>query len=321
MKRVFVLGLIAVLSVSFIASTQEKVLHWNLGVDPTTVDPCYATSTASQQIAHALFLGLTDIDDETLEIIPRLVTSWEVSGDGTTWTFHLRHEAMWNDGTPVTAHDVTFAIERTLDPEAPSPLAQKLYVLRGAEEYHTGSGRARDVGVEAIDNHTVRFTLIAPNDCFPALLSEPVFYPQPRSIVEDYGIDWTQPEHIVTDGPYILGQSMNDRIILYKSATYYDADSVNIDEVYCHVIEDEQEALAMYTKGKLDVACVSREEIERVKTDPLLSSQLRIYPSAELASTCLPTLAYPVAQLTKPYIVRTYALLGREKWENWDILR
>ena len=321
MKRVFALGLIAVLLVSFMAFTQEKVLHWNLGVNPTTIDPSYATNTASQQIDHALFLGLTDIDDETLKVVPRLATSWEVSEDGTTWTFHLRREAMWSDGTPVTAHDITFAIERTLDLKLPSPLTQKLYVLKGAEEYHSGSGRARDVGVEAIDNHTVRFTLIAPNDCFPALLSEPVFYPQPRSIVEDYGTNWTQPEHIVTDGAYILGQWVNDRIILYKSATYYAADKVDIDEVYCHVIEDEQEALVMYKGGKIDVTAVGEDQLEEIKADPMLSRQLRIYPSAELASTCLPTLTYPVAQLTKPYIVRTYGLLGREKWENWDIQR
>jgi len=321
MKRVFVFGFIAMLLVSFLALAQDKVLHWNLGVDPATIDPSYATSTASQQIDHALFLGLTDIDDETLKVIPRLATSWEVSDDGISWTFHLRREAMWSDGTPVTAHDIVFAIERTLDPSRSSAQEHMLYVLRGAQAYHTGTARARDIGVRAIDNHTVRFTLNKPDDCFPALVSEPVFYPQPRSIVEDYGIDWTQPEHIVTDGPYVLGQWVNDRMVLYKSTTYYDAKGVNIDEIDCYMIVDTSVALSMYEEGKLDVVSLSRKDIRQVKADSSLSKQLHIYPSETPSGgpSCLPAAAYPAAQLTKPYIVRTYALLGYEKWENWDI--
>lgn len=320
-KRVFVLGLILMALVSFMALAQEKILHWNLGIDPATIDPSYAIGPAPQQIDHALFLGLTDIEDETLMIIPRLATRWEVTDDGITWTFHLRIDAMWSDGTPVTAHDITFAIERTLNPENSSPLAQKLYILKGAQAYNTAQGRARDIGVTAIDNHTVRFTLNTPNDCFPVLVSDPVFCPQPRSIVEDYGIEWTKPEHIVTDGPYVLGQWVNDRIIFYKSTSYYDADKVSIDEVYCHMIADEAMALAMYKEGDLDVISVSPEDVEKVKADPMLRGDLHIAPSEtpDINPGCSPTLPYPPAQLTKPYIVRTYALLGRENWGNWEI--
>jgi len=321
MTRLFVLSLIVIVSVGLPALAQEKVLHWNLGTDPATIDPSYATSTNSQQLVHAVFLGLTDIDDDTLEVVPRLATGWEVSDDGIAWTFHLRVDAMWSDGTPVTAHDITFAIERTLDPKYSSPLAQKLYVLKEAEAYKTGQGRARDIGVTALDNHTVRFTLVEPNACFPVLVSDPVFYPQPRSIVEDYGIQWTKPEHIVTDGPYTLGQWLNDQITLYKSTTYYDAAHVNIDEVHCYMIVDESMALTMYEQGDLDVVSVRQEDVESIKANPMLGSELHVPPSEALGmgSDCLPTLAYPPPQLTKPYIVRSYGLLGREKWENWDI--
>jgi len=327
-KRVFVLSLIGIVLVSFLALTQGKVLHWNLGASPTTLDPSYTTSAASKQIDHALFLGLTDIDDETLEVVPRLATAWEVSDDGITWTFHLRRDAMWSDGTPVTAHDLVFAIERTLDPngspdpEGSLPLVQRLYVLKGAEAYNTDVGRARDIGVRAIDNRTVRFTLNKPDACFPVLVSDPVFYPQPRSIVEDYGIDWTKPEHMVTDGPYTLGQWVrDDHIILYKSVTYYDAAHVDIDQIYCHMIANDRDALDMYEQGKLDVVSVSPEDVESIKADSVLSSELHVYPSepALIDSDCLLPLVYPPAQLAKPYVVRTYAQFGCEKWEDWDI--
>ena len=323
MKRVFGLGLMLMVVVSLSALAQEKILKWNLGTSPVTIDPSYVTSTASQQICHALFLGLTEIDDETLKIMPRLATSWEVSDDGFDWTFHLGRNAMWSDGTPVTAHDLVFAIERTLDPEGGSPLARTLYILKGAEAYNTGSGRGSDIGVRAIDNHTVRFTLIKPDDCFPALVSDPAFYPQPRSIVEDYGRDWIKPEHIVTDGPYTLGQWVNDRMVLYKSATYYNADSVNIDEVCCYMITDPSTALAMYKQGDLDVLFISQEQADSIKADLILQSELHTSPleASGINSDCLSALTYPDAQLTKPHIVRTYGLLGREKWENWDIQR
>ena len=321
MKRVLVIGLILIVFVCYATFAQNKVLHWNLGTDPQTIDPSYATSTASRQIDHALFLGLTELDGKTLKAIPRLASAWEVSSDSLNWTFHLRKDAMWSDGTPVTAHDITFAIERTLDPKRASPLARTLYILKGAQAYNAGQGRARDIGVRAIDNHTVLFTLIRPSDCFPALVSDSIFYPQPRSIVEDYGMDWIKPEHIVTDGPYILGQWVSNHIILYKSTTYYDAKKVNIDEIYCYMIADAATALSMYDQGKLDVLSVSQSDVESIKANPVLNSELHISPSKSPAidSSCLPALTYPSAQLTKPYIVRTYALLGREKWESWDI--
>ncbi len=325
MKRMFAIGFILMVFVSFLAFAQEKVLHWNLGIDPGTIDPSYATSIAAQQIDHALFLGLTEIDDETLKVVPRLATSWEASDNGITWTFHLRREAMWSDGTPVTAHDITFAIQRTLDPEGSSPLVQRLYVLKGAQRYHTGVGRARDIGVRAIDNYTVRFTLNKKDDCLPALVLEPVFYPQPRSIVEDYGIDWTKPKHIVTDGAHVLEQWVKDHIILYKSTTYYDAGKVNIDEVYCYMIADTSAALTMYEQGKLDVVRIARSDIAQVKANTTLSKELYIAPSETLriGDDCAisVTYTYPLAELTKPYVTRTHAALGREKWEKWDIHR
>ncbi len=323
MKRVSALGLMLMVVVSLSALAQEKVLNWNLGSNPATIDPSYATSTSSQQIDHALFLGLTDIDDETLKVIPRLARSWEVSADGINWTFHMRKDAMWSDGTPVTAHDLVFAIERTLDPSSSSPVTKRLYILKGAQAYNSGTGRARDIGVKAIDNHTARFTLTAPNDCFPTIVSDPAFYPQPQSIVEDYGINWTMPKHIVTDGPYVLGLWVSDRMVLYKSTTYYDADSVNIDEVRCYMIADPSTALAMYEQGNLDVLFIGQEQVESIKEDPTLRNELHTSPSeaSRINLGCLSALTYPPAQLTKPYIVRTYALLGREKWKNWDIHR
>ncbi|MCD6494722.1 peptide ABC transporter substrate-binding protein, partial [Candidatus Bipolaricaulota bacterium] len=123
MKKIWLLGLIFTLIVGVMAFGQVKTLYWNLNTEPPTIDPSLATDTTSVQVDHALFLGLTDFDDATMDVIPRLATDWEASEDGLTWTFHLRKDAVWTDGTPVTAHDVEFGVKRTLDPATASDYA------------------------------------------------------------------------------------------------------------------------------------------------------------------------------------------------------
>ncbi len=279
MNKAVMLGFTLVIALSSLAFGQGKILQWNLGTEPITLDPSLAMDTAATQIVHALFLGLTDLDDATMAIIPRLATDWEVSDDGLTWTFHLRQDAMWFDGTPVTAYDVEFGVKRTLDPNTDSPTAYLLYVIKGAEAYNSGAGSADEVGVRGLDNYTVQFTLERLAGYFPYILSMPASYAQPQTIVEDYGNGWTLPEHIVSDGPYSLGDwAHGDHLILYKSFTYYGLLDVKIDQVYCHMIGDEVTALEMYEAGKLDVVAAPLEDMDRLMTDSALKDELHTVP-------------------------------------------
>ena len=132
-------------------ATGDKVtLNWNLGTEPPTADPALATDTTSVDLDEQLFLGLTDFDDVTSEVIPELATSWEVSDDGLTWTFHLRDDVYWvrydtatktveqvldDDGNPrkVTAQDIEYGVKRTLDPRTGSDYAYVLYIIKNGE--------------------------------------------------------------------------------------------------------------------------------------------------------------------------------------------
>lgn len=279
MNRVAVLGLTIIAAISLSVFGQAKTLNWNLETDPLTLDPSLATDAAATQLVHALFLGLTDFDDDTMAIVPRLATDWETSEDGLTWTFHMRRNAMWFDGTPVTAYDVVFGVRRTLNPDTNSPTAYLLYVIKGAEAYNSGAGSADAVGVRGLDNYTVQFTLERPAGYFPYLVAMPACYPQPQTIVEDYGNAWILPEHIVSDGPYSLGDwARGDHIVLYKSFTYYGLSDVKIDQIYCYIIGDEEVALDMYEKGKLDVAAAPADGLDQLKADPAFSSELHATP-------------------------------------------
>lgn len=271
-----VLVIIGLLSVSGAA---EKVLRWNLGTEPPTLDPALANDTTSLLVIGQIFLGLTDYNPATGEIIGELATHWEVSDDGLIWTFHLRQDAVWTDGTPVTAYDVEYSMKRMLDPATAAKPANLLWVVKGAYAFNTGKGSADEVGIRAIDEYTVQFELDHPIVFFPALATR-VVVPVPKQAVEKYGDKWTEPEHIVCNGPYMLKEWVHDHyLVLVKNPTFYDAASVKIDKIYCYMIVEESTALAMYEAGELDVCrTIPPAELDRIKADPVLSKELHTTP-------------------------------------------
>jgi len=280
-KKALILGLALTLVIGLMATAQVKNLNWNLGTEPPTLDPNIATDTTSIQVIQALFLGLTDFDDLTMEVVPELATSWESSEDGLTWTFYLRDDVIWTKtGRKVTAHDVVYSVKRTLDPATGSSYAYVLWIIDGAQAFNNDEGGTADgVGVKAIGDYTVEFTLNQPAGYFPSIAGMWICRPLPRFIVEEYGDDWTKPENISTNGAYELGIWVHEsHLVLYKSATFYNVPEVNIDQVYCYMIEEASTAMLMYEAGVLDSTAPPLEDMDRVKVDPVLSAELTMAP-------------------------------------------
>ena len=280
MKRIWLLGLIFTLIVGVMAFGQVKTLYWNLNTEPPSLDPNISTDTTSIQVEQALFLGLTDFDDATMAVVPELATRWEASEDGLTWTFYMRDDAIWTDGTPVTAHQVVYSVKRTLDPATGSSYAYVLWMIDGAQAFNNEEGGTADgVGVTALDDYTVQFTLNQPAGYFPSIAGMWVCRPLPQTVVEKHGDAWTEAANIVTNGPYELGEWVHeDHLILYKSATYYGVANVKIDQIYCYMIEEASTAMTMYEAGDLDSTAPPLEDMDRVKADPVLSAELYIAP-------------------------------------------
>jgi len=268
-------------------------INLNLGMEPSTIDPALAVETAGVAMDELLFLGLTDIDDETSEARPELATHWEVSEDGLTWTFHMRRDAYWvrydpETGEverlrPVTAHDVEYGVKRSLDPRTGSDYAYEiLHDIKGAEIITWAKVTEEDlerIGVKAIDDYTVQFTLEHPAGYFPLAAGRWVARPQPREAIEQYGKGWTEPGKLVTNGPYVItAWERGEKMVMEKNPHYYDADKVSIERINWVMVEDLSEALAMYERGELDVTEVPTEEFERVRDDPVLSKELHIVP-------------------------------------------
>ena len=277
---ILILSLSLIMGFSLVALTAPVTLYWNLGTEPPTLDPALGTDTTSILVIEQLFLGLTDFDDETMAVVPELATSWEVSEDGLVWAFHMRKDVKWTDGTPVTAHDIEYAVKRTIDPATASDYAYVLYIIKGAKEVNTGEVKDLDyVGVKAIDDYTIQFALNHPAGYFPSIAGMWVARPVPRWTIEKYGIKWTEPENIVTNGPYLLTKwAHEDELILEKNPDYPEGDKVQIERVHYVMIAEVSTAMAMYEDGELDSTEVPLEDMDRVKADPVLSKELTIAP-------------------------------------------
>ena len=221
----------------------------------TTIDPGMTMDIGSIELVEQLFLGLTDFDPETLEVVPEIATHWVVEEEGTVYRFYLRDDVFWTDGSPVTAHDIVWAIRRNIDPRTGSPMAYMLYDLKNARPIH--DGRLQDtarIGVHAAGDREVVFTLEHAAAYFPALAGLWVYRPLPRELIEKHPDRWTEPERIRTNGSYRLEDwKRGERIVLSKNPDYSGADRVRIPEVHYLVVPESKLGMKMYEAGELDL--------------------------------------------------------------------
>ncbi len=153
--------------------------------EPSTLDPNLAEDIYSITPIEQLFLGLTNLNNETGAVEPELAESWTVSDDGLTWTFNMRKDAVWSDGTPVTAKDVEYSVKRAVKPETASPYAYVLYSIKNAAAINqtaipTDTYDIDSLGVKAVDDYTVEFTLEAPASLLRVYLQHVDFAPSTR---------------------------------------------------------------------------------------------------------------------------------------------
>ena len=234
-------------------------------------------------------MGLTNFDTSSA-VIPELATEWMVSHDGLVWTFKMRKDGYWihydpftgkvGRKRPVTAYDVEYAVKRAIDPRTASDYAYVDYIIKNAEAVNTGESTDLDsVGVRAVDDYTIEFTLTQPAGYFPAIASMWVNRPQPKEAIEEFGEKWTEPGNIVTNGAYCLDTwEHENKLVVVKNKYYYDAKTVAIEKVNCVMVTEASTAFSMYENGELDVAAVPLPDLDRVKADPVLSQELYIAP-------------------------------------------
>ncbi len=329
---------------------RRNILRYVNGDEPESLDPPISSGQPEARIYMALYQGLVEYDPKSLNAIPALAESWDINSDSSEFVFHLRRNARWSNGDPITAADFSYSIRRGLSPEMASKNAYLAYYITYAQPYtekavfvrdpqtkqfvlekdiadpgDAGTQRAlsqqpldsvaaeyqpkgdplakpaldtpfhqfmhsptrltlpgdesarnkvlaknpklqaavkgqefvaisaEDVGVEAVDDYTVRISLSQPAAYFLGLLGHQFFRLAPRKIIEQYGDQWTEPEHIVTCGPFRVKEWLRySELVVERDPLYWDAANVRLDEIHFFVSQDNPTSLNLYKVGEAD---------------------------------------------------------------------
>ncbi len=204
-------------------TSKGKTRPFRLGVytqGPTTLDPGLIATSGDQEIVRDLFEGLVELDLD-LNVTPALAARWEVSETGRCYTFYLRPNLYWSDGSPLTAHDFIFAWQRNLNPATEAPQAHILSIIAGADEVAQGADPDK-LQAWALDDRTLQLVLRAPAPHLPYLLTHPVCMPQPSHAIRRYGATWASPSRLVCNGPFRVAHSRAGRpLVLAFNPHYY----------------------------------------------------------------------------------------------------
>ncbi|MBI3933855.1 MAG: peptide ABC transporter substrate-binding protein [Acidobacteria bacterium] len=233
---------------------EGSVFRFNIGPEPEYLDPALSTGLYDARVSVLLFEGLTAKDPQTLLPRPGVAERWDISPDGRTYTFHLRADALWSDGQPITAQDFVYSWTRVLTPATGARYAGYLYPIVNAEAFNQGKLQdPSQLGVRALEERTLEVRLNDPAPYFLFLTSFQTYYPVPRAALERYGEQWTDPEHIVNNGPFLLVEHrLHDRMVLERNPNYWNRQEVRTDRIIAFAVDDARTATNMYKAGMLD---------------------------------------------------------------------
>ena len=261
----------------------EQVITVAWGAEPPSLDPGRATDTTSSNVLLNIMDPLVRLNPDTNEAEPALAESWDVSEDGITVTYHLSSDGVWSNGDPVTAGDFEYSWKRTLSPELAADYAYQLYGIQGAAEYNgcekQCDAMADKVGVTAVDDTTLEVTLTSPQPWFIQQSAHHSFLAVHQATVEQFGDKWTEPENIVTNGPFLLESWEHEQSIdLVKNPDWRGAADVALERVNGRIIVDGTTRVQAFEAGEVDAldgAGLPPDEIPRLKETP----EYELYPS------------------------------------------
>ena len=247
-------------------SEQPSGVFNRLWSDPPTLDPHLTSDTTSAGVVVEIFGGLVGFDTN-LQLIPDLADSWDVSTDGLTYTFKIRENAAFHDGTKVTAGDFKWSLERAVNPDTASPTA-KTYLgdIVGVEDVLEGRG-SEIRGVKAVDDVTLQIQIDAPKAYFLAKLTYPTAYVVDKNNVSEGGFNWTDNPN--GTGPFRLTDyKIGERIILEPN-DFYHLEKAKLAKIQMNLAGGS--SMAMYENDEIDITGVGLFDLERIKDpgDPL----------------------------------------------------
>lgn len=255
-SRLLAIGLSSVLMATVLAgcsgggSSSENKIVFNIMEEEKTIDPGLNESLYAGTLIQNSFEGLVRLDENN-KPQPAVAEKWEVSQDGKEYTFHLRKDAKWTDGKPVTAKDFAFAWTRVLSKETASPYSEYAFNIKGGKDYFEGKTKSVE-GINVVDEYTIKVTLENPTAYFLELTAFPTFMPVREDVVKD--ASWaTKPDTYISNGPLTLKEWKPKDIMVYeKNPNYWNQDAVKLDKLEVRMIAEPMNALNAFKTGELD---------------------------------------------------------------------
>ncbi|WP_291568987.1 MULTISPECIES: peptide ABC transporter substrate-binding protein [unclassified Clostridium] len=246
---------------------KDQYLNVVLRSEPKSLDPSKSADGYTSEVLTNVMESLTRVetDENGKRVInPGAAESWKQSDDGKTWTFKLR-DMKWSDGQPVTAEQFVYGIRRTLDPKTASQYAFLLEPIKNAQTFNKdkdGKFNVEELGVKAIDEKTIEFTLERPCSYFLDLTYFRVMEPQRQDIIEKHGDKYgSEAETMVFSGPFMIKEWVhNNKVELVKNPEYWDAENVKLEKVTMKIIKEPNSRMNEIYNGSLDIGMVSKPE-------------------------------------------------------------
>ncbi|MBA5778186.1 peptide ABC transporter substrate-binding protein [Stappia sp. F7233] len=267
----------ALIASTALTASAEVVYHRGNTADPETLDQHKTSTIYEANVLRDLYEGLTTANAKG-ETVPGVAESWMISDDGLVYTFKLRADAKWSNGDPVTAGDFVYSLQRIMNPETGAKYANILFPIKNAEKVNKSEAKTEELGVKAIDDHTLEITLEAPTPYFIDLLAHQTGLPVHPASVEKYGAEFVKPENIVSNGAFVLKEFVpNSHIKVTKNENFHDAADVKIDTVMFYPTEDRGAALRRFQAG--EIHSNNDAPVEQVKfMRETLGDQFRVAP-------------------------------------------
>jgi len=265
-----------------------QILNFGNGSEPQDIDPQTVTGIPEYHIITALCEGLVSEDPHDLHPIPGVAKSWEISDDGLVYIFHLRDDARWSNGDPVTAEDFVRSYRRMLTPSLGAEYAYMLFnYVVGAKDFYDGKlADFSQVGFRAIDPHTLEIRLLHATPYLLQAMNHYAWFPVHIPTVEKFGgLDrkgsaWTRAENFVGNGPFVIKSWRSQQVLtVVRSPTYWDRANVKLDEINFYPIESLDTEERMFRTGQLHVTneipvskipVYRRSHPEQLRIDPYL---------------------------------------------------
>lgn len=231
---------------------------------PSLLDPQKCKENICNVLIYQLFEGLVISNGEG-KIIPANAERWTLSSDGKTYTFYLRKNLKWSDGTKLTANDYVYSMQRLVDPAVYSYQSYLSEFIKNSKEIILGKMPIASLGVKALSEYILEINLTQPTPIFLEILAVSNNFPVQKKNIEKFGSKFTLPENLVTNGSYTLKKSnKSEKIILEANKHYWNQKAINFEKINYIFEKDPNTLIKLYQNGQLDI--VTDIELDQIKS-------------------------------------------------------